>query len=933
MISEDPLVGQQLGNYRIDRLIGRGGMAAVYYGWDVNLERPVAIKVIDARYRRNRSYAQRFVQEARSVATWRHENIVQVYYAGEEDGLFFFAMEYVDGLDLDSLLAEYVVAEELMPHDDVLRIAQAVASALDYAHTKGVIHRDVKPANVIVANGGRVVLTDFGLAMDVEQGSLGEVFGSANYISPEQARRSADAVPQSDQYSLGIMLYEMLTGQVPFTDPSPTSVALQHIMNPPPYPCELNPNLSAQTETVLLQALSKTPEERFDTCTGFVEALALALAFASPAEGEEEVASDGRERVPAPSMSRLSVAERVALYRQAHGAEPASPEEPPQAAPADTMLGVQLDEYRLEALLGQGGMARIYRARDIRLKRQAAIKVIDAPRRHDPDYIARFEREAQAIAQLEHPHIVRLYRYGQAHDVLYMAMQYIEGQDLRSRFKTCQETGQLLPPSQAMQIIREVCQALDYAHSKGVIHRDIKPSNIMLDHKGHAILTDFGLALLTQTGTRGEAFGSPRYIAPEQAVSSAGAVPQSDLYAVGVIMYEMLTGALPFEAPDPLSMALMHVSEPPRPPREIRPGLSAAVEAVLLKTLAKDPAERYPSGEALVAALDAALAAGPSPVPRPPGTAPADANGAPAAGPIPAPAAADIASGAPSQRPLPPPPAAVATPPVRPPTPPAASARTTASVPKKRSPIPAIAAAVVLVAILATVGVLWGRDLWNLLPIAGRPSPTLTVTATRPVAAKASPTGIPSRQTMGTQPVPITTTPRPTPSNTPASPTATRTATPTPFTVTPSPTATMGPITYDLLLVRRAGESLFVLNTGSTAFPLRQLRLDQGKEELEGSEWGMATLQSGHCVAVWNGKGDPRPPENVDCEPDPSAERLTREGKEIFWDGDKEFPIYFDGSEVATCFPKDEDLCNVSIAVGEQPEVVRLFIPLIFVGK
>ena len=124
-----------------------------------------------------------------------------------------------------------------------------------------------------------------------------------------------------------------------------------------------------------------------------------------------------------------------------------------------------------------------------------------------------------------------------------------------------------------------------------------------------------------------------------------------------------------------------------------------------------------------------------------------------------------------------------------------------------------------------------------------------------------------------------------------------------------------------------------MLNTGPAPFPLDQLRLGKGKDALEGSAWGLPTLRSGHCVAVWNGKGNPRPPEDVDCEPDPGAERLTREGKEVFWDGDTEFPLYFDDSEVATCFPKKEDRCSVAIAVGAQPETARIFIPLLFVEK
>jgi len=611
-MNQDPLTGRQLANFRIEHLIGQGGMAQVYYGWDVKLERPVAVKVIDARYRDNPIYAERFVREAQSVAAWRHENIVQVYYADDQDGLYYFVMEYIEGLDLRELLFQYAAESELMPHDDVLRIVHAIANALDYAHQKGVIHRDVKPSNVMVAGDGRVVLTDFGLALDVQEGSLGQVFGTSHYISPEQARSSADAVPQSDLYSLGVILYEMLVGVVPFDDPSPASVAVQHLTQPPPPPREINPNLGQETEVVLLKVLSKSPEERYQTGGGVMDALEKALQLSPFAFVEQ----DGPSLLPASvqplavrSLSETSVEEKVVLHLQS-GAKPTPSQDLPSKKGV-SLLGRQLDEYRLDVLLGQGGMARVYRGLDVHLKRYVAIKVIDASFRTDLDYIKRFELEAQAIAKLEHPHIVRLYRYGESDGLLYMAMQYIEGNNLSSILARYRERQAFIEPKDARRIVREICLALDYAHSQGVIHRDVKSSNIMLDEQGNAILTDFGLALLTELGTQGEIFGSPHYIAPEQVISSAKVVPQSDLYAVGIILYEMFTGERPFDAEDPLDIAMQHMAELPRSPRELRPETSSQLEAVILKALAKEPEERYQSGAELADALDEALQAMP----------------------------------------------------------------------------------------------------------------------------------------------------------------------------------------------------------------------------------------------------------------------------------------------------------------------------------
>jgi serine/threonine protein kinase len=314
MPPSDSLIGHQLANFRIERLLGRGGMAKVYYGWDVKLERPVAVKVIDERYRYDLAYTKRFVREARAVATWNHPNILQIYHAGDENGIYYFAMEYVRGLDLGQINQRYANAGELLPLADVLRVGRAVASALDYAHLRGVIHRDVKPSNVLVSDDDRIVLADFGLALTVSQGTIGEVFGSPHYISPEQARNSAETVPQSDLYSLGVMLYEMLVGVLPFDDPSPASLALMHLTQEPPAPRAINPSISLAVQAVLLKALRKSPEERYQSGRELVAALEHALLEADPAETQPltmPLPPGAHLGQPSRTLSKVSMAERV----------------------------------------------------------------------------------------------------------------------------------------------------------------------------------------------------------------------------------------------------------------------------------------------------------------------------------------------------------------------------------------------------------------------------------------------------------------------------------------------------------------------------------------------------------------------------------------------------------------------------------------------
>jgi serine/threonine protein kinase len=312
-MASNPLIGYQLANFRVEHLLGRGGMAEVYYGTDVMLDRPVAIKVIDARYRGDVDYVQRLIREASSIATWRHENIVQIYYADNEHDLYYYVMEYIKGLDLTALMKQYAADGELMPHDDVLRIGKAVASALDYAHERGIIHRDVKPSNVMVAVDDRVVLADFGLAMNVQDGSLGEVFGTPHYISPEQGINSAAAVPQSDLYSLGVMLYEMLTGAVPFDEKSPAAVVMKHLSEEPPPPRDANPALNERTEAVLLKALHKEPSKRYPSGYKLMNALKRAI---NSKDSASNGAASSRKKIQR-MLSDVSVKDRVAWYASA----------------------------------------------------------------------------------------------------------------------------------------------------------------------------------------------------------------------------------------------------------------------------------------------------------------------------------------------------------------------------------------------------------------------------------------------------------------------------------------------------------------------------------------------------------------------------------------------------------------------------------------
>ena len=187
------------------------------------------------------------------------------------------AMAFIDGVDLDWLINDYLRDNQIMEYADILRVISQIASALDYAHEQGVIHRDIKPGNILLNHQGRAYLTDFGLVRDLAIPTLGEVFGTPKYISPEQAVNSANAVPQSDLYALGIVMYEMVTGRTPFNAGHPNDIALMHIEVPPPPPRQFNDEIPPGVEAVILKLLEKQPENRYQTGAEMVEALRQAL--------------------------------------------------------------------------------------------------------------------------------------------------------------------------------------------------------------------------------------------------------------------------------------------------------------------------------------------------------------------------------------------------------------------------------------------------------------------------------------------------------------------------------------------------------------------------------------------------------------------------------------------------------------------------------
>ncbi|MDZ4694155.1 MAG: serine/threonine-protein kinase [Deltaproteobacteria bacterium] len=701
---------RRFGKYILLRPLAKGGMGEIYIaavGEMGGFEKLCVIKKV-IREKADKAKANRFLDEAKVVLRLSHSCLVTTFDAGEVDGEFYIAMELVEGKDLREVWNRCVRTRERIPLDVALHVAREVARALSYVHGYGnlkLVHRDVAPPNILLAYVGDIKLTDFGLARSVlkqEHTAPGIVYGRAAYLAPEQARGEvADA--RTDIYTLGVVLWELLTGQqflqISGLDPATALAIVRH-------PKLVKPSLKApwipaELDAVVMKALAVEREERFRTADEMRRALNEVIANIAPRAGADRVAEfleniyedvipedqrerdgflakvatmtdeDGRSRSPSPPQpssvrdavtgpaerSRFASAHRPitgvplepvvrastrrplpARVRPAEapaptGGPPRLPGLPPspdrptlpplrknQAPPvparvqpasifddgeafAQKFIGRVLGgRYRIIESIGEGGMGQVFAAEHVTIGKRIAVKVLNPSCSARADLVERFRLEARAASKIGHPNIVDVTDFGTTDEgLVYYVMEQLHGIDLAEVLAQERKVDQ----ERAVQITIQMCQALHAAHQADIIHRDLKPENIFLEPRGaqgDAVkIIDFGLARSLQesafgpTGrpltNPGTPIGTPEYMAPEQA-DGKPADARSDIYAVGAILYEMITGQPAFSGQGYAEVLVRKVTDKVKSPSELMPGIPKALDDIIVATMDRDPSRR-----------------------------------------------------------------------------------------------------------------------------------------------------------------------------------------------------------------------------------------------------------------------------------------------------------------------------------------------------
>ncbi|MEZ4383678.1 MAG: protein kinase [Nannocystaceae bacterium] len=576
-----------------------------------------------------------FLDEARALLGLSHPNLVEVFDAGTFEGEHYLAMELIEGQDLRAVWNRCADLRRRLPVDLAIYTAREVARGLAYAHEVvglGLVHSEIAPPHILLTYDGAVKVTDFGLAASSLRREItgpGMLMGRTSYLAPEQAR-GEEADHRSDIYSLGVVLWELLTGrQLLAASHRSPAAALAAARNPNiRRPSEVVRDLPDGLDAVVLKALALDPRRRYPSAERFRARLSEILARSFPGYDaaqagafirdvfarEHRSAAQEFDRYLREDFSRIRVDPGDTVGISDDNDRPRMIMGPTDAASgggmgdeADQVMTprqiaeqrrgtVIADRFRIEELLSFDGMGALYRVRDLERGRPSVLRVLPESYTRDPELTSRFMRDAKEVSELGHPNIAQVLDIGKLDGgAVYSAMEFLHGQSIANIIR---DEGKL-SPSRATHVATQVCRALATAHEHGLIHRDLKPESVVLvAHEGDldfAKVVDFGICKqVDNEGTAsspGMIIGTPDYMAPEQA-AGAEANAASDIYALGCILFEMLTARLPFSGRNSIDVLRQKGSSAAPRADAIDPAVPAPLAEVIAKCLARGPEDR-----------------------------------------------------------------------------------------------------------------------------------------------------------------------------------------------------------------------------------------------------------------------------------------------------------------------------------------------------
>ncbi len=606
-MSSESTFPRLFGKYKLLAELAEGGMGAVYLAASGarGMEKVCALKVVLPSLA-TPEYCGRFLDEAKVMVRLSHGNLVQVFDVGEVDDESYIAMEYVEGQDLRSIWNRCVEVRRAFPVDVAIHLLKETCRALAYAHSyEGLhlVHRDISPPNIMATYSGETKVMDFGLAhsaIKLEHTSPGLVFGKVPYMSPEQARGD-ELDGRTDVYAVGVVLWELLTGRRLFPSQGDQAAEITERANNPKIDStrEYTRRVPPKLDELVLKALEPDPKDRFQSAEEMSAALGRFLSTNWPGTDNHRVGSFlgdlfGEERVEHRQRLETMLAEAAALD-DVDSAELAAAKAAEEAEDDDLLGG----RYKLGKKLGEGGMGEVFEAEHEAIGKRVAVKVLHRGYGKSKDVVARFKREARAASRIDHKGITDVTDFGVTDDKrLYFVMELLQGRLLSQAL----DLSGALSMTEAVDVGLQLCSAMTAAHEAGLVHRDLKPDNIILVPRTGGTeqvkILDFGIAKELTPSKQGEnltrpgtTLGTPEYMAPEQAAGQP-ADARSDVYAVGVLLYEILCGEPPHTGSTAKEVLFKKLQDPIQPIDQRRVGIPEELSAVIARCLSASPDAR-----------------------------------------------------------------------------------------------------------------------------------------------------------------------------------------------------------------------------------------------------------------------------------------------------------------------------------------------------